>query len=262
MKRRHLILLLGGASSGTLSVGTSAFSSAEAERGVEVAVVEDADAFVGYKESDKTVPADLRDDGALHLVTVTNRFRDEISIVDVAIGDGSSVLTEVSYDDSEFGSGEKVEITGRVAGLAPGESVEVELTVTVEGAGVTAQLFGDTETRRFTIERAEQDVALQETEVEFFGAGNAEILGDDQTVTVSVHRFDPGSNAITGTEETVDTGKNLKGQLSGTGKIIGVTLGDTTYVHPQWNAENCTFDTPNNGGFGVPSDGPPGCDSK
>jgi hypothetical protein len=265
MKRRNFILLLGGTSSGAMSVGTGAFSSMEAERGVEVNVVEDDDAYVGYRESDKTVPADLRGDGALHLVTVTNRFREAVSIVDVTVGDGADVLAEVSYDGSELGTGEKENITGHVEGLPPGESVEIEVTVTVEGAGVTAQLFGDTETRQFTIERADQDVALKETEVEFFGGGNAEILGDDRTVTVDLHLLDKGSKAITDIEgKQVDTGRNLRAQLSGTGGdgIVGVTLDGTTYVHPQWNSGSCGFDSPSNGGYGVPSDSAPGCGSE
>jgi len=45
MKRRELILLLGGASSGAMSVGTGAFSSVEAERDVEEDVVDDENAF-------------------------------------------------------------------------------------------------------------------------------------------------------------------------------------------------------------------------
>jgi hypothetical protein len=262
MKRRNLILLLGGASSGAMSVGTGAFSSMEAERGVEVNVADDGSAYVGYKEWNKTIPADLRDDGTVHLVTVTNRFRQSISIVDAEIGDGTDVLTDVSYSDSSFETGEKEEITGRVEGLAPGESAEVEVTVTVEGAGVTAQLFGDTETRRFTIERSDRDVALENTEVEFFGAGNAEILGDDRDVTVDVHLFDRGANAIIVVEdEEVDTSQNIRGQLSEAGghRIVGVTLDGTTYIHPQWNPGDCGFDQPTNGGLGVPSDSPPSC---
>ena len=50
MKRRNLILLLGGASSGAMSVGTGAFSSVEAERDVEVNVVEDDEAYLGLNE--------------------------------------------------------------------------------------------------------------------------------------------------------------------------------------------------------------------
>jgi len=266
MKRRNLILLLGGASSGAMSVGTGAFSSMEAERGVEVNVVNDESAYVGYKEWDKTIPADLRDDGTVHLVTVTNRFRNGISIVGVEIDDGTDMLTDVSYDDSSFGTGEKAEITGRVEGLAPDESVEVEVTVTVEGAAVTAQLFGDTETRRFTIERADQDVSLENAEVEFFGGGNAEILGDGRDEIVDIYRLvsNQGTNSIEDDNDVeVVTGQKLRSQLSGAegDTIIGVTLDGTTHFHPQWNSGDCDLDQPNNGGLGVPSNDPPGCES-
>jgi len=257
MKRRNLILLLGGASSGAMSVGTGAFSSMEAERGVEVNVVNDESAYVGYKEWDKTIPADLRDDGTVHLVTVTNRFRNGISIVDVEIDDGTDVLTDVWYDDSSVGTGKEAEITGRVEGLSPDESVEVEVTVTVEGAGVTAQLFGDTETRRFTIERVDQDISLENAEVEFFGAGNAEILGEDRNETVDIHLLGQGVSSINVVEDKdIDTSKNLKNQISGGNTIVGVTLNNTTYVHPQWDPGICGLSTPNNGGFGKPSSRP------
>ncbi|WP_435095792.1 hypothetical protein [Halorubrum sp. N11] len=266
MKRRNFILLLGGASSGAMSMGTGAFSSVKADRGVEVNVENDDSAYVGYKEWDKTIPADLRDDGTVHLVTVTNRFRNEISIVDVEIDDGRNVLTEVSYSDSSFGTGEQEEITGRVEGLAPGESVQVEVTVTVEGAGVTAQLFGDTETRRFTIKRADQDVSFENAEVEFFGGGNAEILGDDRDEIVDIYRLvsNRGTNSIEeDTDVEVVTGQKLRGQLSGVegDTIIGATLDGTTHVHPQWNSGDCNLDQPNNGGLGIPSNDPPGCAS-
>jgi len=58
MKRRHAILLLGGASSGAMSVGSGAFSSVEAERGVEVNVVDDDGAYLGIKQVNRYLPTD------------------------------------------------------------------------------------------------------------------------------------------------------------------------------------------------------------
>jgi hypothetical protein len=267
MKRRNLILLLGGTGSAALSTGTGAFSSMEAERGVEVNVVDDDVAYVGYSESDKTIPSNLKNDGSLHLVTITNRFSEEIRITDVSIDDDDTgVVADVSYDPV-IETGHAEDIVGHVEGLAPDDSVDVEITVTVEGTGVTAQLFGDTETRRFTIERSDQDVGPVDSEVEYFGNGNAEILRDNENLTVDVYLFDKnpgqGDKIVTKNVE-IDTDKNLRSQLSGAGgdRIIGVTLNGTTYVHPQWNSGTCSFEESNNGGFGVPSDSDPSCGSE
>ncbi|ELZ54140.1 hypothetical protein C465_00097 [Halorubrum distributum JCM 9100] len=72
MKRRTLILLLGGASSGAMSIGTGAFSSMEAERNVSVNVEDDEDAYIRYeKPSDgKTVEYGEQ----VTLVRVRNQF--------------------------------------------------------------------------------------------------------------------------------------------------------------------------------------------
>ena len=180
MKRRNLILLLGGASSGALSVGTGAFSSAQVERGVNVNVVEDDRALVGYTSpSDLTVPDDADDDGTLTLVTVQNQFAQNISkveatAVDVAEVDtttepADAVLSDVKAINKAEGTRQDTEDPEHE--LDPGDEAvikatptshltaetgyDVEVTVRVEGTGVTAEIFGDTETRRFTVKRTE-----------------------------------------------------------------------------------------------------------
>jgi len=80
MKRRHLILLLGGASSGAMSIGTGAFSSVEAKRGVAVNVVEDENAYLGLQQNRTVVPVDKdaspgeEGNGRNGFLTVTNQF--------------------------------------------------------------------------------------------------------------------------------------------------------------------------------------------
>ena len=289
MKRRNLILLLGGASSGALSVGTGAFSSAQVERGVNVNVVEDDRALVGYTSpSDLTVPDDADDDGTLTLVTVQNQFAQNISkveatAVDVAEVDtttepADAVLSDVKAINKAEGTRQDTEDPEHE--LDPGDQAvikatptshltaeteyDVEVTVRVEGTGVTAEIFGDTETRRFVIERADQDVD-DDARVEFDGVGKAEILGEDPDPdeTVEIHLLD--SSGIRTTElEDAEANKNLRGQLSGPSgdTIVGVTLDGTTYIHPQWNPEECDLDQPNRGGSGEPSDDPPQCEDE
>ena len=80
-KRRNFILLLDGTSTGTLTVGSSAFSSGAAERGINVGVVPDDHAYVGYEiqgDGDSNPPEIVVTAGEYEeLVRVTNRCQSE-----------------------------------------------------------------------------------------------------------------------------------------------------------------------------------------
>ena len=99
MKRRHLILMLGGASSGALSIGTGAFSSARMERGVNVSVVDDENAFVRYETpSDEAV---IEQGGEqITLVRIRNQFggNQKIALVGVEIDADPDILTGVEAE--------------------------------------------------------------------------------------------------------------------------------------------------------------------
>ncbi|MGM0448403.1 MAG: hypothetical protein ACQERM_09170, partial [Methanobacteriota archaeon] len=116
MKRRNLILLLGGTGSAALGTGTGAFSSASADRSVEVSVVEDENAYVGYMalpeveelsdddaEDKKSIT--VEDGDRVTLLRVANRFPDDSGIgivgIDFADHDGlfSDLRIELSTDD-------------------------------------------------------------------------------------------------------------------------------------------------------------------
>ena len=212
MKRRNLILLLGGASSGAMTVGTGAFSSAQVERRVEVNVVDDEDAFVGYE-----TPRDgatVSDGERITLVEIRNRFGadQEIATVGVGVEAGGEAFTEywverksgtddgfgeveqativegspgaeaIETPGSGFGPGGRERIRAEVGDLDPGSEVTVVVTIIVkgiEGTGVTAQLFGDT--RSFTIEGGEDDTAVEPDVPEFAGNGNV-FLGPEGVV--------------------------------------------------------------------------------
>ena len=81
MERRKFILILGGTSAGALTVGSGAFSSGAAERGVNVGVVPDDQAFVGYEiqgDGDSNPPEIVVTAGEYEeLVRVTNRCQSE-----------------------------------------------------------------------------------------------------------------------------------------------------------------------------------------
>ncbi|MFO8115395.1 MAG: hypothetical protein R6U01_08560 [Halorubrum sp.] len=278
MKRRTLILLLGGASSGAMSVGTGAFSSMEAERGVEVNVVSDDQAFVGYDNPSNGKNAVSVSDGeSIELVVVKNRFSGDaqISIVDVDVtvnpeeGD-SSRIENVAFSEDEFGAGEEESITGTVACDDDGGSAEVEVTVRLAGDGVSAELFGDTETRRFEIECVPIPAV---TGVDFRGGGNTELLVADEgpqsadggTVEVEVYYVD-GDRIRTTDSEAVEVDRPLRNQMSIVDEtIVGVHVPGTedVYVHPQFDPSECDL-TPDadseesgvSGGTGTPISDP------
>ena len=218
MKRRNLILLLRGASSGAMTVGTGAFSSAQVERGVEVNVVDDEDAFVGYE-----TPRDgstVSDGERITLVEVRNRFgaNQEIATVGVGIEGGEEAFTEywverksgtddgfgeveqativegspateaIETPENGFGPGGRERIRAEVGDLDPNSEVTVVVTIIIkgiEGTGVTAQLFGDT--RSFTIEGEEVDPVDDITEVKFPGNnGNIRIKTENERASGTV----------------------------------------------------------------------------
>lgn len=152
MKRRHLILLLGGGASGILTVGTDAFSSMEAERGVAVTVARDRNAYVGYRSNDRTLPADLNNGEPVALVTVTNQFKQEIKITDVIIEDGETSFGEPQIPNDRLTPGESATVTAEPQ-LEPGERTTVAVTGRVQGTGVAAEVFGGTAQREFTVSR-------------------------------------------------------------------------------------------------------------
>lgn len=80
MKRRELILLLGGASSGAMSVGTGAFSSVEAERNVEVDVVEDENAYLGLTRKDAAGSVPLAGNSGTDVVRIQNQFASPLDL--------------------------------------------------------------------------------------------------------------------------------------------------------------------------------------
>ena len=262
MKRRHFILMLGGASSGALSIGTGAFSSAQMERGVNVSVVDDDRAFVGYESESRVIPDDLEDD-RVTLVTVKNQFAQEVTVVNATIDEGSERLGGVNLPDNgnnELDPGDSFSITAEPE-LPPGDKIDVAVTVTVEGTGVRAEVFGDTETRRFTIERASDP---EVSNVRYNGLGTVRIETEDETedgdVEVSVYTVprdsDSKADSLTPPEtKTFELNKNENVD----GWVVAVEIDEQIYQHPSWDDSECKFDS-SSGGDAKEVDDPPSCD--
>lgn len=167
MKRRTLILALGSTSAVSLTIGSGAFNSMIAERGVRIDVVPDDQALVGYDTSEsiksnpeKTLPKlVITDENEQQtLATITNRFDGEtyIKIKSVEVTtqcDEPPDIVEINWNKNPFGPGESANIRGKIVCNGEEGQDTVELTVTVEGQGedVAARLHGDTDTRQFLI---------------------------------------------------------------------------------------------------------------
>lgn len=138
-----------------LLVGSAGFGSASAERGVSVAVVDDDSAYVGYESSDLTV----NDGDRVPIVTVSNRLFDDVVVTDVTVSSESVTFANLSHPT--LAPGESAVIEGTVD-CQPGDAETVEVTVTLEGAGVIASIYGDTVTREFDV-TCEETTSTDET---------------------------------------------------------------------------------------------------
>ena len=187
MKRRHAILLLGGASSGAMSVGTGAFSSVEADRGVEVNIVDDDEAYLSLDEEAGDGFVQIRNQFAGDLdLTVTASLASGSGTVEVEKDDGD-VEVEIESDDGTDGGGSapdnSVDLTiplgnpaDVIAECDGGESLDLDLTFSgeVSDTGTTVE-----KTQTFTVEcdegdygdTTDEDVTSEVTKVKFTGNG-------------------------------------------------------------------------------------------
>jgi len=271
MKRRTLILMLGGTSAGALTFGSGAFRSTTAERGVNIDVVPDDQGLVGYEVREDVVADESKsefpevvvasgENVEQTLVTVVNRFGGDpsLEIVDVEVttqGDGEPIVADVDWDEGPFKS--TADIRGSIVCSEAGSNI-VELTVVVEGTGVTASLSGDRDTRKFAI-RCEPDSLPDLTseflpgtdgKVAFDGLGQVELKHDDQGM-VDV-RFYVGNQTGANKQmsvnlrsvEKVKTNQKVGGNRFSSESVVGIRIGDSDsiYLHPSWNQNGCKFD--------------------
>lgn len=284
MKRRNLILLVGGTSVGGLIFGSGAFSSTTAVRGMNVDVVPDGEALVGYEVRADVEPEDTESDAEFPefvvtagkkeertLVTVTNRLGENttLEIVDVDVTTQNNeklTVSDVEWDGESFNS--TADIRGTVVCDEAGSDV-VELTVMVEATGINATLSGDTDTRRFVI-RCEPESPPDLTneflpggseEVNFDGLGQVE-LKHDQSGTVDVQFYvgdETGANKQMSvnarSSETVETNQKVGGDRFSNESVVGVRIGDSDaiYLHPSWEQSDCEFDNGSGGTVSTPA---------
>jgi hypothetical protein len=148
-KRVSLVLIALAVVLGT--AGSGAFSSAETDRSVSVAVVDDDEAYVGYDP----VTVNATDGDTVALVTVTNRFQAPLDVTEVSITeplDGNlSVDVTAPAQPTEIGVGGTGDVVATVGCEGPVDGAEIGVTVSVSGTGVAATLLGEREHRTVTV---------------------------------------------------------------------------------------------------------------
>ena len=212
MKRRNFILLLGGTGSAALGTGTGAFSSASADRSVEVSVVEDGSAYVGYEAlpdageagGDAGDAGDESDEKSMtvengervRLVQVTNRFPGDagIGVVGVDFGGSGHLFSDLEVERSDDGGYEQM--TDREVRRGPferGGPVDPENAFTPgEYADVTAVVDGDPKVYE-TIEVTVQVRGTAEAGL------SAKIFGDTRAFSLTVEEADAdGASDVSG----------------------------------------------------------------
>lgn len=130
-----------------VTIGTNGFTSVTADRNIAMTAVDDSDAYVGY---DSPGALNVTDGNEGHLVTVTNRFHTQISVVDVNVDSPESLEVEI-ISRPQIGTGEKDDIDSEIHCEETVEEEPVHVTVSVEGSDVAATLFGDTDTRTVAV---------------------------------------------------------------------------------------------------------------
>lgn len=275
MKRRNLILLLGGASAGAVTFGSGAFSSVEADRNVTVAVVPDEEALLGYEvredgQSDGNgatsglpeivVPAGETEERTL--VTITNRTTEAVKIASVEVtthSHGGPDVIDLDWDEHPFGSGEAADIRGTIECDEEGSDV-VALAVEIEGMNIDVTMAGNTNTRRFVIQcespepdltsdfvPQEDDSERPPGDVKFSGLGQVELQHDERgTVDVQFYvqrNQDQNTDVTIESSDLVPTNEKIRGDRFRGESIVGVRIDDSKfiYLHPSWDQRDCRF---------------------
>ena len=245
VKRRRILLLLGGTSAGAFTLGSGAFSSTTAERDVRIEVVSDEQAFVGYdvqgeNDSDETLPKIVLDEGESEpLVNVTNRFTEEITITDATIKSDLDVIPE--WDEEQIIPGDTATIDGICN--SKGEDT-VELNITLEGDRVSADLSGANNQRRFVVQCEAPDDTQPDTP-EFAGNGNVFQGQESGILSVRViYDDDKESEQFEWDTNSNSQIKEANTDLSGTISAVYFVNWNVVYYNP--NMDKNEIDFPDN----------------
>ncbi|MDY7082682.1 MAG: hypothetical protein SXQ77_09815 [Halobacteria archaeon] len=207
---RRLMLVLATAVL-LLAVGTTAFSSTAADRGVNVDVVKDSDAYLGITAGD----LDVESGDETPLLTLENQFTTNLDSVSVETVDDGALDLSVKYAPDELGIGNSGQVTAEVE-CSSKTTEEVELLIEASGDTVSVEKRKQLEVE-CTPERTLFDAI-------FNGCGNVDITENyvgEIDVELIIHN--PGKGAPDFRNTTVDVNSTGKFSTRG-GKLVGIEI--------------------------------------
>jgi hypothetical protein len=214
MKRRHLITSIGAFSaSGSVVIGSGAFTSAQVERPVSIDVVPDDEGFLGLRypnaEGDEERdPVDLST-GRAELLFAMNEFGGATELETFSVDLQDTPCLELRFDPPDPftpGEGVQVDVVADCAGTCP-EEFTVEIRASGDGVDVAAERTftvvdgcgADTECQEIN-ETGNRSVTLQDASIACLNVnvgGKADIAVEDVCVDGSVTITAKGTSDVT-----------------------------------------------------------------
>ncbi|WP_154020433.1 hypothetical protein [Halorubrum halophilum] len=221
-----------------MSVGTGAFSSVEADRGVEVNVVEDDEAYLGLDVKTRTVTVGQ----STEVVEITNRFADTENLsLDVTVESTDDIVDEVTVSDQNLGKRSSLEI-------GSGESEPVSIRCNQSGsASFKLQFIGEVggssveKTRKFNDINCEAKSNQEISGITFESGKSGIVINRDEATGASVYyEKDSGLGKAYSDDVSVNETLKLKQDFDGPnngGEIVAVAVDgvEGIYVHPDFN---------------------------
>jgi|GEM_PF-2864058 len=266
MKRRSVLASMGAfTASGSLVMGSGAFTSAEVERNVTVTVVEDENAYVGLKYlRDVTVEANGSNNQSENVARITNQFTTSVTVTLETDGPLEYQLNEDESDEEVGGGDNSAEIpTGTDAVFDAGvdcdqlDAGEPTVTITANGTGVYGELD-----RNVDVECTSP--AVDNLGVRFtggggqggggVGSGNVQLEGEyTESLDMVIWRW--GGENATSEPLRLNPDEKLQDKLSGSGFIaVFIEQTNKTYLHPNLTKEDEGLTTPTGKGSNAATD--------
>lgn len=228
-------------------VGGTGFSQMSGERGMQVAVVSDEDAYIGYDTPNENATVTSGD--SVTLVEVTNQAEGEIDVEDVTVEGANGIAVELADFPTGIATGTSAGVDATLT-CSEDTTTTLAVTVTMSGDALQAQIFGDTRTFVITCEPPAPTV----TDVWFTGEGNAFIYPQGQMVETRVLGYNNGNITYDQTT-TINTSKSVRADIGSTdaATIVAVYIPEdgVTYYHPGYDYASGTL-TSSSAGDGIP----------
>lgn len=232
-----------------LVVGGAGFSQVSAERGLQVAVVSDDEALIGYDTPNKGET--VTDGDTVTLVEVTNRVTSDISVEEVDVSGDEEIQVDTEDYPTDISPGDPAPVKAEITCENTDTEVtdQLEVTVQVSGEAIEAQLYGETRSFELSCEPPIEE----QTRVWFSGAGNAKVESSPENpVQITIWKYsNPGQSAENATDSegelstetmSVDEGQMILGETNTSRDftIVAVQIEpdegqSITYVHHGFN---------------------------